>query len=49
LSRVGLISRTAAIVSVADCFDALTTDRTYLKSRSPEQARSIMGIRGKRF
>ena len=46
MSRVGQIPRTAAIVSVADCFDALTTDRTYLKSRGPEQAMSIMGHPG---
>ena len=31
---------------MADCFNALTTDRTYLKSRGPEQAMSIMGHPG---
>ena len=36
------IPRAAAIVSVADCFDALTTDRSYQKGRGPAQAMSIM-------
>jgi putative nucleotidyltransferase with HDIG domain len=36
------IPMAAAIVSVADCFDALTTDRPYQKGRGPAQAMSIM-------
>lgn len=40
--RASQIPRAAAIVSVADCFDALTTDRSYQKGRGPAQAMSIM-------
>jgi putative nucleotidyltransferase with HDIG domain len=40
--RASQIPRAAAIVSVADCFDALTTDRSYQKGRGPVQAMSIM-------
>jgi len=40
--KASQIPRTAAIVSVADCFDALTTDRSYQKGRGPEQAMGIL-------
>lgn len=40
--RASKIPRAAAIVSVADCFDALTTDRSYQKGRCPAQAIRIM-------
>jgi putative nucleotidyltransferase with HDIG domain len=40
--RSNQIPRPSAIVAVADCFDALTTNRTYQKGRSPAQAMSIM-------
>jgi putative nucleotidyltransferase with HDIG domain len=40
--RASRIPRVAGIVSVADCFDALTTDRSYQKGRGPMQAMSIM-------
>ena len=40
--RASQIPRAAAIVSVADCFDALTTDRSYQKGRGPAQAMSIL-------
>lgn len=32
----------AGIIGVADCFDALTTDRSYQKGRRPAQALSLM-------
>ncbi|MCU0558639.1 MAG: HD domain-containing protein [Desulfobacterales bacterium] len=32
----------AQIISVADCFDALTTDRPYQKGKRPEEALSIL-------
>lgn len=40
--RASQIPGAAAIVSVADCFDALTTDRSYQKGRDPAQAMSIL-------
>ena len=36
------IPLSAKIISVADCFDALTTDRSYQKSRSQAQALTLM-------
>jgi putative nucleotidyltransferase with HDIG domain len=36
------IPLTASIIGVADCFDALTTDRPYQKGRRPEQALTLM-------
>jgi putative nucleotidyltransferase with HDIG domain len=36
------IPLTAGIIGVADCFDALTTDRPYQKGRHPAQALSLM-------
>jgi putative nucleotidyltransferase with HDIG domain len=40
------IPRSAQIISVADCFDALTTDRPYQRGRQIEQALAIMGRMG---
>jgi putative nucleotidyltransferase with HDIG domain len=40
--RAHQIPRAAAIVAVADCFDALTTNRPYQKRRSQAQALSVM-------
>jgi putative nucleotidyltransferase with HDIG domain len=36
------IPLSAKIISVADCFDALTTDRSYQKGRGPNQALTMM-------
>jgi len=36
------IPLSAKIISVADCFDALTTDRSYQKGRRPAQALTMM-------
>jgi putative nucleotidyltransferase with HDIG domain len=36
------IPLSAKIISVADCFDALTTDRSYQKGRQPAQALIVM-------
>lgn len=40
--RSEAIPRSAQIISVADCFDALTTDRPYQKGRQREHAFAIM-------
>jgi putative nucleotidyltransferase with HDIG domain len=40
--KAGEIPLGARIISVADCFDALTTDRPYQKGRSPAEALRIM-------
>ena len=32
----------ARVLSVADCFDAMTTDRPYQKGKTPEEAFSIL-------
>jgi len=38
----GRIPLAVRILSVADCFDAMTTDRSYQKARSPETALALM-------
>jgi putative nucleotidyltransferase with HDIG domain len=40
--KAGEIPLGARIISVADCFDALTTDRPYQKGRTPAEALRIM-------
>jgi putative nucleotidyltransferase with HDIG domain len=40
--KAGEIPLSAEIISVADCFDALTTDRSYQKGRHPEEALAIL-------
>jgi putative nucleotidyltransferase with HDIG domain len=37
------IPLSARIISVADCFDALTTDRSYQKGKSVSEALNVMG------
>ncbi len=44
------IPQTAAVIGIADCFDALTTDRSYQKARSVDQALAILaGFAGRSF
>jgi HD-GYP domain-containing protein (c-di-GMP phosphodiesterase class II) len=40
--RAGEIPRSAQIISVADCFDALTTDRPYQKGKAYGHAFALM-------
>lgn len=37
------IPQGARILAVADCFDAMTTDRSYQKGKTPQEAFSILG------
>lgn len=44
------IPQTAVVIGLADCFDALTTDRSYQKARSIEEAlATLAGFAGRAF
>ncbi len=48
--RASQIPQPAAVIGLADCFDALTTDRSYQRGRSvPEALALLAGLAGRAF